>query len=509
MESKGYQLLTKQLQQLCWICGAVIALLMLGCASTSLKSPASDTVSSSSVGHLPGIDSTVAKSAYEFSNRLLVDSDRRIKAREWYNNAMISYHWADSILSLPLTIRPKDSTLIAIYHSWLKSNGTPNNDEIDLNSSATTLAEQMVAKILNRAQQQAQQAKILNPYDLEIRGLLAQIYIKQGAATHNSISYHLALDELNNLLLVDRSNPLIYEKLAECYYALNDWQRSYQHFQQAEQILLIQAQFRTNIGAESSVAIDTTRWIYYLRSQGETKAKLYDAEQAIYYLNKAGELTRDEAVHEELNKYIRWIKWDDGNIRASELRDAVIKIEQQGDLRKARGQYLELLPLLKTLRARNEINWKIASIEFNSLKRKDAALRRMFQVVQQIQRQDQPDELNQIYLKDYAAMCYSVGLDYLRDYQFRFAYMYLDQASQYDWDHRADCYYQLALLSQANPAETIRNCKKALEFVAQLSADQVKKINKMLAISYLRMGQFDMAQSYYQTLTQNQLFLEN
>ncbi len=459
--------------------------------------------------HLPGIDSTVAKSAFEFSDRLLVDTDRRIKAREWYNYALLSYHWADSIASYHLTNRPKDSTLIGVYQAWLKSQGIDNANDLDVNSSATTLAEQMVAKILNRAQQQALQAKALNPYDLEIRGLLIQIYMKQGAMTHHSLTYNLAIEELNNLLLIDRSNSSIYEKLAECYYALKDWNRSYQHFQQAEQILLIQAQFRNNATAETTTAIDTARWIYYLRSQGETKAKLYDAEQAIWYLKKAGELTQSQAIQEELKKYIAWIEWDDGNIRASELRDVVINIEHQGDLKKARGQYLELLPMLKTQRARNEINWKIASIEFNSLKRKDTALRRMLQVVQQIQRQDQADELSQIYLKDYAAMCYSVGIDYLRDNQFRFAYMYLNQASQYEWDHRGDCYYQLALLSQANPAETIRNCKKALEFVDQLSADQVKKINKMLAISYLRMGQFDMAQSYYQTLTQNQSFLDN
>lgn len=450
--------------------------------------------------NFPGIDSTVVRNAIKFSDRIIVDFDRQKTAEIWYNRAADSYELADSLNRCLQNHQCKDTTLQRIYINWSKKSEPNHRFSKKFDELKPGRFDQLYVIVLDSAYQEASRAKSLNPYNLDIRSLLINIYLKQGEITHDTIYYSRAIDELNNFLLVDKSNPYIYEKLGECFYALRDWENCYRFFHEAEDILKIVAKFQYEVDKDKASSLDTTRWVYYLHRQGDAKAKLYDSKQAIYYLEAAQQFSNSDETRRELQNFLNWINWDGGNIRASEIRDEILTLEKHNDYKKARAGYIELLKIMKTQKAKNEINWKIASIEYNLLSREKEALERLFRVIQNISKSVQDNPLHTVYLKDYAAMCYSVGIEHLSKNRFRLAYIYLNQASQIDWEHKGECFFQLAILSRENPSESIRNCKKALIFSHQLSEKINKKIYEMLAVAYKQMGEFDIASTYFQNL---------
>jgi hypothetical protein len=454
--------------------------------------------------YLPGVDSSVAKNAIQFSDRIIVDYNKRKTADFCYEKGMNSLRVADSLWTSFQKEQRRNSNAIQLYLNWIQQYNPDYHNTQIVDESKFDKLDQVCLTVLDSAYKEAAKAKFLNPYNLDVRSLLIKIYLKQGEITHDGIYYTRAIDELNNFLLVDKSNPYIYEKLGECFYALKDWENCYRFFSEAEEILKIISRFKYEADQKAEASLDTARWIYYLRRQGEAKAKLYDSERAISYLTKAKELSASDDKKQEIQDFLNWINWDGGNIRAAEIRDEILKIENSNDYKRARADYIELLKILRTQKARNEINWKIASIEYNLLGRKNEALKRLFQVIQNIKKSNQNHPFHTVYLKDYAAMCYSVGMEHFSKNRFRLAFIYLNQASQIDWEHKGDCYFQLAVLSCENPAETIRNCKIALNYSHQLSENKIKKIYGMLAVSYKRKGEFDIAHTYFQNLINHQ-----
>ena len=327
--------------------------------------------------------------------------------------------------------------------------------------------------------------------------------MKLGEISQIDNYYNKAKSEIKNLLLVDKSNQDSYALLGECCFALKEWEECYNSFYKAEEILRTLYKYKFHDSINTYIPIDTVRLIYYLRIQGEAKTKLYNSDAAINYFTKAKELTKLDSVKKEFDNYLIWIYWDDGNIRASEIRDDIEFVYQTKNYKKAKDKYIKLLKILKTQHTKNEINWRIASIDYNFLNKDHAALGRMFRVIKKIKAELENNKLSSIYLKDYAAMCFSMAVKYYKKHNYRFAHIYFTQASKIEWERLGECYFQLALLSQANPTENIYNCKQALVSSQQLTPKKVSKIYKMLFDSYKSQGEFEIAKQYYYKLTSN------
>ncbi len=445
---------------------------------------------------LPGTDSSIVKEAKKvFAG---VDFEKREQADRMLTRAINTFSVAESLRSCIQSNPPAEKKFFQFYETWFNQFTNEAVRSKLREEYKPNRLQQISLAVLDSASQISYRAKLLNPFNLEIRSLLIKIYMKQGEITHQKSYYTRAAEELKRYLLFDKSNPYIYEKLGECYFALNYWEESYQAFREAERILKVNARFQLQADAAAETALDTNRLIYYLHRQGEARVRLYDSDGAIALLTQAMQLSNSQVAKQELQKILDWINWDDGNIRASEIRDEIRRLEANNNFRESRSQYLELLKILRSIRAKNEINWRIASIEYNILGRKNEALARMFHVIQSIQRNPVVDPLREIYLKDYAAMCYSVGLDYLNTNQMRLAYIYFHQASQIVWERQGDCFYQLAHLSRDNPAEGIRHCLRSLDFSDQISKSRIASLYELLAILYKRMGEFDNANKYFQ-----------
>jgi len=474
-------------------------LILVSCAfqKSSKTTPVSKSAPSENY-FLPGIDSSVVNNAVQFSDRLMVDFDRRKQADLLYEKGNNFFQSAESLWNYIQSDHVHDSIVIQIAEHWMKKYDVSSHKSQWTKESSFDKFNQVCLAVLDSAYKKVSQAKLCNPFDLDVRSLLIKIYVKQGEISHDTIYYTRAIEELNKFLLVDKSNPYIYEKLGECFYALRDWENSYRFFHDAEQILRIVAKFKYETNENATAALDTNRWIFYLRRQGEAKARLHDAEHAILFLGQAKELTSSNEIKQEFQDILDWINWDEGNIRAAEIRDEILQLEQVHNYKEARAQYLELLKILKTLEAKNEINWKIASLDYNLLGRKNEALKRLFQVIQNIRQGCQEGPLHKVYLKDYAAMCYSVGMDHVNNNNYRLAYIYLNQASEIEWNHKGDCFFQLAVLSRENPVVTIVHCNDALRYADQLSTAEINSIYEILAVSYKRKGEFDTANQYFQ-----------
>ncbi|MDZ7376500.1 MAG: hypothetical protein ONB13_07750 [candidate division KSB1 bacterium] len=473
----------------------ILTLIIAGCASQKRIVPSPQSGSTREIIHsYPGTDSSVVKKAIDYSKKVGVDFERQNQAKQLLDRGLRTFAAAESLQSCIQNPSPNERTFFQIYENWINQALSKEGPLKLREEYKPHRLQQIVLTVLDSASQITYRGKLLDPFNLEIRGLLIKIYMKQGELTHGHEYYTHAIEELKRLLLIDKSNPYIYEKLGECYFALNDWANSYQCFHEAERVLNSVKLFEL----PSTGALDTTRLVYYLHRQGEAKMRSYDSNGAIAVLSRAMQLTNSHETKRQLQLILDWINWDDGNIRASEIRDQIRRLEADNRFREARAQYLDLLKLLRSDRAKNEINWKIASIEYNVLGRKNEALARLFLVIQSIHKNPVKEKLHEIYLKDYAAMCYSVGIDYLNRHEFRLAYIYFNQSSQIEWDHQGDCFYQLAHLSRDHPAEAIRLSLRALDFMSQLSQAKIRSLYQLLAISYKRMGEFDNANKYFQ-----------
>lgn len=476
----------------------LIATILTSCAvNRSLNTEQKSRHVSTEVVHFPGVDSTVAREALNYADRILADAAQMDAADSLYQRAKISFECADT-LSLALRhSKEHDPIGENLCHRWINQiglSGKTRNLFLKLNS------RRKLEYIFTNANEDAAQAKLLNPFNLNTRGLLVQINMMLGNLTNRNDYYLVAVNEIENLLLVDKSNPDVYTRLAECHYALGNWAKCDESFREAEKVLHVVAQFKMIEEPGSSNDVDTSKWVYLLRGQGEARAKMYDAEGAIGFLTRAYELTDSESLRTELTNYLSWIKWDEGNIRASELRDEVVELEQHADYKQASEKYIDLLNHLKTQRTRNEINWKIASIEYQHLNREKDAVARLFSVLKNIPDDETNVPRHERFRKDYAAMCFSLGLKYSRMNEMRLAYIYLRQASKIEWDYRARSYLQLALLSQSNPEETIRNCTLALNEREQLSSDEIYKIHQMLFGAHKQNGNYDDARHFHKLL---------
>jgi len=476
----------------------LVATILTSCAANrALNSDQKSKRASAELAQYPGVDSTVAREALSYADRILADTAQMDAADSLFQRAKISFECADTLSSVLNHSKKDDPIFDTLCHRWTNQiglTGKTRNLFLKLNS------RRKLEYIFSIADEEASQAKLLNPFNLNTRGLLVQINMMLGNLTSRADYYVTAVNELENLLLVDKSNPDVYTRLAECHYALGNWAKCDENFREAETVLHAVSQFKMieNPGAGNDV--DTSKWVYLLRGQGEARAKLYDAEGATSFLTQAYELTDSETLRTELNNFLSWIKWDDGNIRASELRDEVHVLEQSADYKQAREKYIDLLNHLKTQRTSNEINWKIASIEYQHLNRQKDAVERLFGVLKNIPRDDPAVPDHERYRKDYAAMCFSLAMDYSKMNEMRLAYIYLRQASKIEWDYRARSYVQMALLSQSNPDETIRNCTFALSESQQLSSEEIYKIHQMLFYAHKQKGNYTDARHYFKLL---------
>jgi hypothetical protein len=225
---------------------------------------------------------------------------------------------------------------------------------------------------------------------------------------------------------------------------------------------------------------------------------MHDATAALAFLHDAKQSTHSAEKRSELNHYIEWINWDDGNIRAVEERDAIYELYKQGEFKDANNRYKKLLNILTTQRTRNLVNWKIALIDFSILNRKKDAIQRMYDVVHNLPAKQ--DSMSSVYLNDYGSMCYALGIEFAQRKEYKYAYTYFLQAVDVPWSGQGKSALELAKLSVADPMLTISHCEHALQLRDSLDENEMNQLYQLLVNAYKSNGEFALARSYFRRL---------
>lgn len=378
------------------------------------------------------------------------------------------------------------------------------------------LSEQ--ARLLDLAQESFEKAIQYNPYDNDAKNYLAYVYQLQAVRLGRQGNLERVAQILERLTRIIRGEHSLFAKLGEVYFAMKEWQKSYNSFKEAERVLLATADLQFPPADTSITQIDTSAWFQYVYYQGYNATNLRQAELALRHLKRALQLAENENSRKTVQSVIDWINWDDGNIAASEERDRIFQLEDQQQFEEAANAYRQLLKHLRTQRAKDEIQWRLALIEFNfeGEAQKQSAIRRLQRIVERYlysertiedstatlqiappENASYPDSLKKRYINAYGTMLYNLGAHYLRKKSRKMAFTYFYKSAQLQRSGQAKALLQIGVFSKNDPQNAIAFCEKARSLENQLSLREKKQLFSLLAQLYKQIGAFDKAREYY------------
>jgi len=446
-----------------WLVAA--GLLIAGCASSN---KVLDESAQAEMRTLAGVDSTVAIESDTLAQRLFVSLEQEEKAKALKDTSQQYVQKSDSLWryltmapgekqvspedSVQGVVRYNEGARALIAYSQLSS-------EAPVDSSRLLEIRARERQYLDQAQTALERAIVLNPYDLEARNLLAIVYRRQAERLSSEDKFAKAAETLERLVRLDRGQHTLFANLGQLYYTMGKWQPAYDNFKKAEEVL--RATSYLNSSADSvdmtEAPVDTAAWFTYSFYEGYAQTNMGHAETALDHLRQALNLARSEQQRRSVKSVIDWINWDDGNIPASETRDDLLKATKAGRYAEAEIGFRELLGRLRTQHARDEIEWRLALVEYQ-LDKRQQAIARLKRVIDRLALSAdrvQSDSLVRWFFEDYGTMAFNLGGWYLKRNR-KTSFTYFVQASRVAWSGRAKAYLQLAKFAQNDPGTSIR-----------------------------------------------------
>ncbi len=478
----------------------VIALFMFGCAGTQNSFSAR------------GVAPKVVLRADSIAARLFVARKLEREAEILNQKGVRHYQACDSILALlrKETKESKPQTAPAVAADSLRPPGnavagTPRAAS-PVNVRLRQLEIQSKYNLL-QARDFLEKSLRLNPLQLRAKHFLALTYKIFAERFPRTMPLDEAMKIWTDLAAVEPGEYFHFYNLGACQYALRQWEQAWHNFKRTEEVLLASTEVSDkrlwNPALLPHATLDSLILFEAIYYQGQCAIKRFDDKQALANLERAKILAKTSAEVGRIEDEIRWIKWDGGNILASVYRDSAFTLVTQGRHAEAAKIYEKLYEeILKTKRAKDEIVWDYAGLEYHHLHRKVAAIRRMDGALKDIPKDEEGAPLDTTYnlsFNNYGAMCYNFGIDTLKVDR-RLAYDYFERAAAIKWKKRGLSYLQMAELSQSNADLSIRNGENAMALVHQLDNEQVKKLYRLLIDSYRRKNQMDKARPYFEKL---------
>jgi hypothetical protein len=441
-----------------------------------------------------GVDSSVAARSDSLADNLFVSLNQERRADGYKDRGRESSTRSDTLWDyLSNNLRPgfsvtdeASSQAVEAFNEGAKSLQELAALEQNQASMEEKLLKIKIMSLLENARQNFERAVILNPFDLETKSWLAQVY--------QSLAVRF-LDESNN----EKGEHTLYSRLAETYYAMEKWQDSYRNFSIAEQVLHSSAGLDFITEDLQQAPVDSSALFYYVYYQGDTQIKLHLSQRGLADLQRALQLASTNQEKSDILSYIDWVNWDGGNTIAVEMRDEILVLQDRGEYNDAAKGFRKLLPKLNTKRAQDETNWRLATLEFQHLQQQQSAVDRLMAVVQSTPKDANgapADTTYKRYFNSYGAMCHNLGLENMRKNR-KFAFMYFQQAVTFEWENRAKSYLEIAKLSRNNPNALIESCSNALKNPEQLDEREQMQAIQLMVEAYKRTGRFEEARKYY------------
>lgn len=464
----------------------------------------------------PGIDTaTVIIVDSIFARVQILEKDENL-ARSIFAEAQAINHLADSLWETGLNgCASREDSLIAWAQlsraqTYLQADPVRFKALKKMMKKMGQLHPEVLKAVSTELQGQAllsyQSAIRTNRFDINFRRRMAQFLKQMADRTHEQNYLRQAAEELERVVFYVRGEQQLYLDLADTYFRLSDWQNAFKNYELAKNALKKSAIFtqqnpKIYFGRLAEVPLDTNRLVSILDRQGSCKTKLYEAQPALALYREAKALTPDPDYKNIFESKIKWILWDDGNIRASEIRDHADTLRfVKNKYPEAKAVYLELLPLLWTKRTRDEINWRVATLDFDYLGNKDDGVSRMHRVIKTTAVDSLTaaplDSIARRYFNDYGRFCFMLGADNWEKDRLR-AYIYFQQAAQTNYNERRKALLQLAEISKFDPNETLALCQRAQEFENELDNAEKETLYRLLYQSYRKLGDFTRAKIWF------------
>lgn len=477
------------------------AMLLLLAAAAALAGCASGGRS----GKVPlGVSPRIAATADSIGKRLFVSKERERKA-DWHRReGMRHYHLSDSIWTRVDADRPAAAdTPATAMNSGL--NGTPapaTKPGVDPELRRNTI---LATYHLMEAQRNLSKALQYHGFNPPAQHYLALAYKLLSERYPRHGSFDKAIEQWEFLARLEPGEYLHRYNLGATYFAKHDWRRALLNYAQAEELLLLSAAVSprrlANPSLTAAAAIDSVSLLYSVFYQGQSAIKLEEAAQALHHLERAKSLTENPTVLAAIAEDIRWINWDEGNIRASVLRDSANTLVSQGKYGEA-GKLYDLLlnKLLRTQRAKHDVAWDFATIEYARLGRQASAIARLDEVMKSIPTDSSGAPLDTTYRKNfdtYGVMCLRLGTDTARVNR-RVGYEYLERASKIACKDRGRIFIEMADLSKPNPDISIANAERALAWEQSFDTLELRRLYELLVEGYRHKNQPAEARKYFE-----------
>jgi len=356
------------------------------------------------------------------------------------------------------------------------------------------------AELLDLSIKSFEEAVLVNPFDAQTRLLLGQLYGVKASRLNRSEEFEAAIEILEKLSRIEKGDHVIFSVLGENYFLVKKYDQAALNFEHASEILLETSQlsdyFYDNGHMSPTDSLSLFTYYYYA---GQAYTNLYDPQNALRSFANAGTYGSKADQQQAIEGEVQFIQWDDGNIRASMMRDEIVTLVNDEKLDEAEAGFKNLLGSLTTQKAKDEIDWRLGVVEYQ-LEKVELSADRLLKLVQRVEINEDGTPVDpdyQKYFNDFGVITFNIGLQHLNNKNRSLALTYLMQSSKVHWNLRARSHLRIADLLVNNIPEAIRYAQLAEDDVKSLSEGDSKALYRLLSELNRRNGNMNEARRYF------------
>jgi len=365
-----------------------------------------------------------------------------------------------------------------------------------------------IIDLLEEAKEKFEFAIELNPFGKNFQTAVRSVYnsLERYYSVANKDDKKQFVDEkryiiLNKILCYEKRRIQImgvHQKLGKMYWDYKDWENAEKHFLIASELIF----------ESEDAKIDSNRLFQYLYYRGDSQLKLYKADYARTSFEYARQIAPSELWYNRLTNLIKYINWDDGNIKASEVRQSALIFANQKKFEEAEKKYRDLINIIKTQSALYSAQLQLANIQFFQLDKKEEGINRLWNIVEKLpltpDRSFPADTSLVRHWNYYARMCFSLGNEKMQTNKKQsFAYYY--KISTMECPIRGKAFLSLANLTTSNSELCLEYCNRAHDYLHQLVEVEKIKLFELMYQMYSVRGDFDEALTWFKKAKQGNL----
>lgn len=336
-------------------------------------------------------------------------------------------------------------------------------EQIAEDSLTISIVTSLLDYYLDYCSENFEKAYQVNPYDLNSLNNLAVCSSDRGIIFQDTVANRKAVEMLMKVLNLNRGVASVYKEIGNNYFVLKQWQKAYENFFKAHQVYVITSIF-DNPKPDTSDRfkkgnipphVKPEQYYDYLFWKGRSEIKIHASDSALATLEKALYLAPSKEDSTTINYLVKeYIKWDDGNIYAAEQKEIIEDSLIHGNYEWAKNAYIKLLPRLKTKKARDNITWKLARVEFSNLNQPEEAANRLYNLVINADTSKNKsnifkppaDSLYKVYFKDCGTLLFGLGEKYLNEGFHEKAKQFFVKDTTFEWSGRGKVFLPIAQL---------------------------------------------------------------